>query len=131
MLDIEGLQWAPDMESGGVNISRLRDTGAGGVENVLRATLRVAAGEKAVARVLWDWSKRTAWDKSCGECRRLREFDSHHSLLEISHFDTESTGAEGAGAAGAVHASGRTVSFQVLQSRRLLPPSPVAGAAQA
>ena len=130
MLDIEGLQWAPDMESGGVSISRLRDTGAGagGLENVLRATLRVAAGERAVARVLWDWSKRTAWDKSCEECRHLFKFDSHHSILEMSHFHIESTAAEGA---GAVDASGRTVSFQVLQSRRLLPPSPVAGTAQA
>lgn len=85
---------------------------------------------KHIGQALWDWTRRTVWDKSCRQCRLLHKFDSHHSFLEISHTVTQSH-AEGAGAgdvAAAMDPSGRpVVSFQVLQSRRSLPPSPTPG----
>jgi len=136
VLDVEGLQWGRVTESGGVEISRLLDAppGAGGeagVEGeVLRARLRVAAAERAVARVVWDWSKRTSWDKSCRECRFVHKFDSHHSFLALSHASTARDGkggvGEGAGGADAPRAGG-LVELQVLLSRRILPASPASG----
>ena len=132
VLDVEGLQWGRVTESGGVEISRLREpppgAGDGPSEDgeVLRATLRVGAGERAVARVLWDWAKRTTWDRSCRECRFVHKFDSHHSLLALSHGSTEGGAGEGAEGADNLRTGG-LVELQVLLSRRFLPPTPVSG----
>jgi hypothetical protein len=58
------------------------------------------------------------WGVNSTGSRHLRKLDSHHSVQEITHRLEGEGGGTGGGAGG-----GGEITFQVLMSRRMLPPS--------